>query len=100
MMRPSVFHEVGGFEERLRVAFNDVDLCLRVRQAGYRVVYTPYATLYHHESATRGVQGRTSRTTRSSTRGGSLSSELFHDPYYNINLDRSRPFAIAGEVLR
>ncbi|MCW2542855.1 MAG: methyltransferase domain protein, partial [Frankiales bacterium] len=97
MMRPSVFHEVGGFEERLRVAFNDVDLCLRVRQAGYRVVYTPYATLYHHESATRGFTAHLEDDAFFDARWEPR-SELFHDPYYNINLDRSRPFAIAGAM--
>ena len=53
MIRPSVYWQLGGNDERLRVAYNDVDLCLRVRQAGYEVVYTPYAELYHHESSTR-----------------------------------------------
>jgi GT2 family glycosyltransferase len=53
MMRSTVFARIGGNDERLRVAFNDVDLCLRVRQAGLRVVYTPYAELFHYEGATR-----------------------------------------------
>lgn len=96
MMRPSVFHEIGGFEERLRIAFNDVDLCLRVRQAGYRVVYTPFATLYHHESATRGYKPHLADDAFFDHRWVPR-SEQFHDPFYNVNLDRSRPFAIAGE---
>ncbi len=96
MMRPSVFHEIGGFEERLRIAFNDVDLCLRVRQAGYRVVYTPYATLYHHESATRGYKPHLEDDAFFDARWEPR-SEKFHDPFYNLNLDRSRPFAIAGD---
>lgn len=54
MIRPSVYWRVGGNDERLRVAYNDVDICLRIRQAGYEVVYTPYAELFHHESSTRG----------------------------------------------
>jgi glycosyltransferase involved in cell wall biosynthesis len=53
-MRRSVFDEVGGFNGDLRVAFNDVDLCLRIRERGYLIVWTPLAELYHHESATRG----------------------------------------------
>ena len=53
-MRKETFEKVGGFNEVLQVAFNDVDFCLRVREAGYRNIYTPYAELYHHESATRG----------------------------------------------
>ncbi len=53
MMRPSVYWRVGGNDERLRVAYNDVDICLRIRQAGLQVVYTPYAELFHYESSTR-----------------------------------------------
>ncbi len=53
MVRRDVFRELGGFDEGLRVAYNDVDFCLRVGAAGYRVVYTPFAVLYHHEGATR-----------------------------------------------
>jgi GT2 family glycosyltransferase len=53
MMRPSVYWAVGGNDERLRIAYNDVDICLRIRQAGLQVVYTPYAELYHYESSTR-----------------------------------------------
>lgn len=50
MMKRSVFKELGGFEEKLAVAFNDVDLCLRTVQAGYLVVYDPQVELYHYES--------------------------------------------------
>jgi glycosyltransferase involved in cell wall biosynthesis len=53
MMRKSVFAEVEGFDENIKVAFNDIDLCLRVREKGYVIIYTPYAVLYHLESATR-----------------------------------------------
>lgn len=54
MMSASAFDEVGGFDERFVVAYNDVDLCLRVRQSGKLVVFTPFAELYHYESKTRG----------------------------------------------
>ena len=51
----AVFAKVGGFdEENLAVAFNDVDLCIRIREAGYRIIWTPHAELYHAESKTRG----------------------------------------------
>ena len=54
-IRKDVFEEVNGLdEENLTVAFNDVDFCIRVGQAGYRNLWTPFATLYHHESASRG----------------------------------------------
>lgn len=55
MIKKSLFLEVGGFNEKdLAVAFNDVDLCLRVRALGYKNMYTPKAVLYHHESVSRG----------------------------------------------
>jgi GT2 family glycosyltransferase len=53
MMRRQVFHQLGGFDERMRLSFSDVLLCLEAWRAGYRVVYTPYARLIHHESFTR-----------------------------------------------
>jgi GT2 family glycosyltransferase len=57
LVRKSVFEQVGGLNEtNLTVAFNDVDFCLRVREAGFRNIWTPFAELYHHESATRGQE--------------------------------------------
>jgi GT2 family glycosyltransferase len=53
MMRRDVFHRLGGFDERFRLSFSDVILCMEAWKAGYRVVYTPYARLIHHESYTR-----------------------------------------------
>jgi GT2 family glycosyltransferase len=55
-LRKSVFDEVGGLDEAFAVAFGDVDLCLRVAQAGYRIICTPFAELYHHESVSRGAE--------------------------------------------
>lgn len=55
IIKKSIFEQVNGLdEEHLRIAFNDVDFCLRVHEAGYINVWTPFAELYHHESATRG----------------------------------------------
>lgn len=56
MVKREAFEAVGGFEERLAVAFNDVDLCLKMGEKGYRIVYDPYAELYHYESKTRGAE--------------------------------------------
>ena len=53
MIRKEVFEEVGGFEEGYPLAFNDVDLCLKIRKHGYLIVWTPFAELYHYESITR-----------------------------------------------
>ncbi|MDQ6861907.1 MAG: glycosyltransferase, partial [Verrucomicrobiota bacterium] len=88
LTRREVFEEVGGFdEERLPVTFNDVDLCLKMRRLGYLIVYTPFAKLYHHESATRrrSVEARETDVIRE--RWPDL---LERDPYYNPNLSRER----------
>jgi GT2 family glycosyltransferase len=54
LTRKALFDELGGFDEAFAIPYNDVDLCLRMRERGYLVVYTPYAVLYHHQSASRG----------------------------------------------
>ena len=95
LVRKTVFESVGGLNEvDLKVAFNDVDFCLRLKEAGYRNVWTPYADLYHYESATRGVEDSPERLSRFNSeveymknRWGSL---LDNDPYYNKNLSTSR----------
>jgi O-antigen biosynthesis protein len=95
MMRKSVFYEVGGFDERYPLAFNDVDLCMNVRKLGYLIIYTPYSELYHCESKTRGFEDTTEKLRRfemeSQLFRGKWSSELQKgDPYYNRNLTLSR----------
>ncbi|MFD0937500.1 glycosyltransferase family 2 protein, partial [Methylobacterium trifolii] len=93
-MRASVFSEVGGFDaERLKVAFNDVDLCLRVRAAGYRIVWTPFSRLIHHESKSRGPEDTPDKRLRFQGETAVMQerwgAELRADPYYNINLSRN-----------
>lgn len=89
MMVPRpVFEEVGGFDERFRVAFNDVDLCLRIRQRGYLLVYTPLALLYHHESASRKRLHPLEDEELFLKQWGDLMRE--GDPYYNPNLTLAR----------
>jgi GT2 family glycosyltransferase len=86
MMRRSVFDEVGGLdEENLAVAFNDVDMCLRIRERGYRVVYTPHAVLFHHESATRTMHSNPGEEEYMRRRWAGV---ICHDPFYNPNLTR------------
>jgi GT2 family glycosyltransferase len=88
LTRREVFDEVGGFdEERLPVTFSDVDLCLKMRRAGYRIVYVPLAKLYHHESATRRPAVEPLETAVMRERWANV---LAHDPYYNPNLSRER----------
>ena len=56
LVRREAFERAGGFTEELAVAFNDVDLCLKIGELGYRIVYDPFAELYHDESRTRGAE--------------------------------------------
>lgn len=64
MMPKHVFEQVGGLDEGYKVAFNDVDLCMKICQAGYRIVYTPYAELYHYESISRGSEDTPEKVAR------------------------------------
>ena len=92
MIRKEVFTKVGGFDERLSVAFNDVDLCLKIREKDYLIIWTPYAELYHIESKTRGYEDTFEKQVRFKKE-----TDLFHDkwnhvllkgdPYYNCNLN-------------
>lgn len=91
VVRKAVFDEVGGLNETdLTVAFNDVDLCIRIRDAGYRNLYTPYAELYHHESASRGSDEAPEKRARFKKEcdymKNTYGAALQNDPYYNPNL--------------
>ena len=77
------YDAVGGFDESLRVAFNDIDFCLKLRQRGYRVVWTPYAVLLHYESASRGSLHPPEDEALMRHRWATV---LPRDPYYNPNL--------------
>jgi GT2 family glycosyltransferase len=91
LVRKSIFEEVGGLNEtHLAVAFNDVDFCLKVREAGYRNVWTPYAELYHHESISRGADDNAKKRTRAAGEVAYMrktwAKRLDNDPAYNPNL--------------
>ena len=86
MMRRQVFAEIGGFDERFRVAYNDVDLCLRLRSAGYRIIYTPRAELLHFESLSRGARHPRSDEALAVERWGETIAA--GDLFYNSNLSR------------
>jgi glycosyltransferase involved in cell wall biosynthesis/LmbE family N-acetylglucosaminyl deacetylase len=101
LVRRSIYLEVGGLDEKnLAVAFNDVDFCLKVREAGYRNVWTPFAELYHYESASRGSDQMPAQIDRFLSevafmryKWGSL---LQSDPAYNPNLTlKGNDFSIA-----
>lgn len=90
LVRRSVFEAVGGLDEALAVAYNDVDFCLRIREAGYRNVWTPYAEMNHHESASRGYLDNFAKRARfvrevrlMQKRWG---ARLLQDPAYSPNL--------------
>lgn len=91
MVRRSVFDEVEGLNEEFKVAFNDIDFCLKVRKAGYLVVYNPYAQFYHYESKSRGQEDSADKVARFQQEIGLFGErwgELLKngDPYYNPNL--------------
>jgi glycosyltransferase involved in cell wall biosynthesis len=90
VVRKAVYDEVGGLDEALAVACNDVDFCLRVREAGYRNIWTPYAELYHHESASRGFDDTPEKQARSAKEVAFMRERwgdaLLNDPYYSPNL--------------
>lgn len=95
MMRRSVFDEVRGFDPQFKISYNDIDLCLRIRKAGYLIVWTPYAELYHYESKSRGLDNNKKNRIRFMKEvdlfKGRWSKELVSgDPYYNINLTLDR----------
>lgn len=95
LMKKEAFTQAGGFTEELAVAFNDVDLCLKIRKKGYLIVYNPFVELYHMESKTRGSEDSPEKVRR-------FQSEIEYmrchwldilksgDPYYNKNLSLSK----------
>jgi glycosyltransferase involved in cell wall biosynthesis len=90
-VKREIFDEVGGFDqEKLAVAFNDVDLCLKIRSKGYRIVYCPYAELVHHESISRGYETTPEKFKRFESEIAVMKERWNHiltkDPYYNPNL--------------
>ncbi|MCJ2033585.1 glycosyltransferase family 2 protein, partial [Methylobacterium sp. J-068] len=93
-VRADAFAACGGFDaERLAVAFNDVDLCLRLRAHGYRNVWTPHARLIHHESKSRGAEDTPEKRARFEGEVAVMrarwGAQLRADPYYNPNFPRS-----------
>lgn len=95
LVRKDVYRQVGGLdEERLKVAFNDVDFCLKVRDAGYDNLWTPFAELYHHESPSRGAEDTPEKQARFTSEVETMKArwgkKLMSDPYYSPNLTKDR----------
>lgn len=102
LVKKDIYHQVGGLNENdLAVAFNDVDFCLRVREAGYRNLWTPYAELYHHESVSRGQENTPEKLARFELEKNYMKvtwgKKLQIDPAYNPNLNHDvEDFSIAS----
>ena len=90
--RRSIYEEVGYMdEENFKVAFNDVDFCLKIREKGYKIIYNPYIELWHYESKTRGYEDTPEKAKRFENECNNYKKKWKEtlkkgDPYYNINL--------------
>ena len=93
MCRREVFEAVDGFEERLAIAFNDVDLCLKIASEGYRNIYLPHVALYHYESKSRGYEDTRAKQVRFAGEVNYMRQKWGYicdrDPCYNLNLTKS-----------
>ena len=100
MVKRSVFESVGGFSTELAVAFNDIDLCMKIRAADKLIVYDPYALLYHYESKSRGLEDTPEKVARFNREIAIFAKKWPDilkngDPYYNPNLTlRKSNFAL------
>lgn len=100
MVRRDLYRRINGLDGSFQVAFNDVDFCLRLRQAGYTNIWTPVAEMYHHESASRGEENTPEKRARFAREVELMQSrwgaQLEFDPAYNPNLTLSgEPFSLA-----
>lgn len=95
LIRKDVFEQVGGLDESFAVAFNDIDLCMRIREAGYLITFTPFAELYHYESISRGLEDTIEKQARFASEVNRFKQRWAKqldagDPYYNPNLTLDR----------
>ncbi len=104
LCKKSVYEQLCGLDENFEVAFNDVDFCLRAYKKGYRILYTPYAQLYHYESKSRGLDEKDAQKKQRFAKEQKLlkeryANELTKDEFYNINLTLdSEDFAEAAAL--
>ncbi len=90
MTRSDIFREVGGFDEsEFAVAFNDVDLCLKIGNLGYRILYTPYAVLHHHEAFSKTSKDLVPHPAEVDAMRAKWTKVIGHDPFYSPNLTRN-----------
>lgn len=90
MINKSAYMEVGGFDDRLSHNYNDIDLCLKLRDLGYLNVFTPYAQLYHHSNAKKDYNKNLDLEKSSEIIKRRWASQLERDPYYNLNLTKEK----------
>lgn len=95
MTKKNIFNEIGGFDENYSHALNDIDFCLKVREKGYLIIYTPYTELYHYESLTRGYEETPEKLKRFRKEIEYFRKKwkdilIKGDPYYNNNLTLER----------
>ena len=91
MVRADVFREVDGFDEKaFPIAYNDIDLCLRIGKAGYRIIYTPHALLYHHEAYSKSDKELNPHPMETMALKTRWKEVIARDPYYNPNLTREK----------
>jgi GT2 family glycosyltransferase len=97
-IRSSVFHKIGGFDETFRITYNDVDLCLKLVDAGYLNVYTPHVQLIHYESISLGLPEEIAKRDMEEFQDSMdkfksrWTSYIKHDPALNTNLNKSNAF--------
>lgn len=106
LVRKEVYQQLNGLdEENLTVAFNDVDFCMKLRTAGFRNIYTPYAALYHHESISRGQENSPEKQARFLSEMTFMQKKwgdsIKVDPYYNPNLTSiAEDFSLANHEVK
>ena len=103
MMKKSLFKEIGGFDEKLRVAYNDVDLCLRIREKNYLIVCNMFAEAFHYESISRGYEEKPCNKDRFQAEVKYMKDKWGEtlakgDPFYNPNVSKTRPWGFGIEA--
>ena len=101
MIKKSVYLEVEGLDEEMfKVAFNDIDLCMKVISAGYEIIWTPYAELYHYESKSRGSENTPEKYKRFQNEIRNFDKKWgmwLKDPFYNENLDLLKTYPVVKQ---
>jgi GT2 family glycosyltransferase len=99
VLQKAIFDDLGGFDENLPSNFNDVDFCLRLRERGWQIIWTPYADLIHHESASRGRDFGSAQRVQVLREAAYMQKkwdeQVHTDPFYSPNLSHSIGFTLA-----